>query len=59
MKPIEIVVIALSVLFVLGVAVGSVIHKKKKKRKGVARCCSDCSNCAYHCNSIKEKEDIR
>lgn len=51
MKALEIVVIVLSILFVLGVIIKSIIDKKKGKNN----CQCGCSNCKY-ANNCKNKK---
>ena len=52
MKPIEIIVIILCVIFVFSVIIVSIINKKKGKNS----CGYECSNCTRCCSKIyKEK----
>lgn len=53
----EIVTVIFAVLIVAGVAIGSIIRRKK----GKSACRGDCSSCPYHrgCNKEQDKNSIK
>lgn len=57
MSALEIIVIVASVLFVVGVAVGTIVKKARNKKKGIVGCCdcSSCSACSY-CHQAQQKQ---
>ena len=59
----EIVLIVACALFVVGVAIGSAVKKKRNKKKGIVACCDcggSCGGCCQGCHGcVRTGEDVK